>query len=91
MAGLCIVERDGRADGRVGCRAGGGGAKSEERKGKLVAKNEKLNEQRKRRALEEEKASRKANKGKVSTGGADAAVEDAGDVHPSRRARVPQG
>ncbi|KAI9875233.1 MAG: hypothetical protein M1830_008715, partial [Pleopsidium flavum] len=69
--------------------AGGGGAKSQERREKLQTKNEKLNEERKRRALEEEKVSRKANKKDAKV--ADVATEDAGDVHPSRRGRVPQG
>lgn len=77
------------------CRAGGGGAKSKDRREKLQTKNEKLNEERKRRALEEEKASRKAGReaGKGAAEGADvgAGVEDTGDVHPSRRTRVPKG
>lgn len=38
-----------------GNRVGGGGGKSKERKSKLHEKNERLNEQRKRKALEEEK------------------------------------
>ncbi|KAI9716084.1 MAG: hypothetical protein M1812_005511 [Candelaria pacifica] len=60
--------------------AGGGGSKSEDRRSKLKAKNEKLNEQRKRRILEEEKVKREnANK----------AAGKGDDVHPSRRGRVP--
>lgn len=67
-------------------RAGGGGAKSKERKEKLQTKNEKLNEERKRRALEEEKQGRKVKRKAESTGVT--AVDD-NDIHPSRRGRVP--
>lgn len=67
-------------------RAGGGGAKSKGRKEKLQAKNEKLNEERKRRALEEEKQSRKA---KTKEKSARVTAVDDGDIHPRRRARVP--
>ena len=44
--------------------------------------------------MEEEKASKKGGKGENGEEGADAAATpdaDAGDVHPSRKARVPQG
>lgn len=41
--------------------AGGGGAKSENRREKLKVKNQKLNEERKRRAIEEAKAKEKAD------------------------------
>lgn len=68
-------------------RAGGGGAKSKERKEKLQAKNGKLNDERKRRALEEEKQSRKAKR--KAEGLAGVAVVDDSDIHPSRRDRVP--
>ncbi|KAI9819200.1 MAG: hypothetical protein M1827_007356 [Pycnora praestabilis] len=59
---------------------GGGGAKSKGRTSKLQAKNEKLNDQRKRRALEEEK-SKKWNDTNTTV--------DTGGIHPSRRGRVP--
>ncbi|MCJ1386793.1 hypothetical protein MMC17_009920 [Xylographa soralifera] len=68
--------------------AGGGGAKSEERKSKLSNKNERLNEQRKRRTLEEEKAA------PAILGLSDHYVTDPADesaIHPSRRNMVTRG
>ncbi|KAH0543772.1 hypothetical protein FGG08_001954 [Glutinoglossum americanum] len=59
--------------------AGGGGAKSKERRTRLKTKNQKLNEERKRRNQEEDKA--KQDKRNF--------VEDASDIHPSRRNMVP--
>lgn len=74
--------------------AGGGGSKSKERREKVRTKNEKLNEQRKRRVLAEEKAKIKAaengGRGKEKEPVADTGGNDAGDVHPSRRGRVRQ-
>jgi hypothetical protein len=60
------------------CRVGGGGNK-QNRNTKIYEKNQKLNEQRIRRMNEEEKA-KLAKK--------DLAIYH-GDIHPSRRARVP--
>lgn len=59
-------------------RAGGGGNK-QNRHTKISGKNQKLNEQRIRRMHEEEKAKLVKK---------DLAI-DSSDVHPSRRARVP--
>ncbi|KAI9769423.1 MAG: hypothetical protein M1840_004125 [Geoglossum simile] len=66
--------------------AGGGGAKSNERRAKLKEKNQKLNEERMRRS-QEEKAKQEKDKHSIA-----AEVSDANgvhDVHPSRRGRVP--
>jgi hypothetical protein len=60
------------------CRAGGGGNK-QNRQTKISEKNQKLNEQRIKRMHEEEKAKLVKR---------DLAI-DHSDVHPSRRARVP--
>jgi hypothetical protein len=60
------------------CRAGGGGNK-QNRHTKISEKNRKLNEQRTQRIHEEEKAKLVRK---------DLAI-DHNDVHPSRRARVP--
>ena len=68
--------------------AGGGGAKSEERRSKLSSKNEKLNEQRKRRALEEAKLE-PAVLGLSDHRIIDSAVEST--IHPSRRKMVTRG
>lgn len=80
--------------------AGGGGSKSESRKEKLHAKNEKLNEERKRKTQEEEKVERrkqekkdktKGKATKVTDGAAVGAPTEAADdqgIHPSRRAQV---
>ncbi|KAI0119710.1 hypothetical protein F4814DRAFT_413051 [Daldinia grandis] len=73
----------------------GGGGNTDHRKEKIRAKNEKLDEERARRALEEAKAKAKAEKekgkGKGQQNGGEKAggggVEDA--IHPSRRGRVP--
>ena len=53
---------------------------------KLQAKNEKLNEERKRRALEEEMSHGKQRKKTEDV--SKIAIDDA-DIHPSRRSRVP--
>lgn len=61
----------------------GGGGRSKARKSKLRTKNEKLNEQRKRKAYEEANSARKfkiEEQGKQSL--------DAGNIHPSRVRRV---
>jgi nucleolar protein 6 len=60
-------------------RAGGGG-NTKDRKDKIKAKNEKLNEERSRRIHEEAKA--KAEKREGGT-------IDENSIHPSRRTRVP--
>ncbi|MCJ1411985.1 hypothetical protein MMC19_006077 [Ptychographa xylographoides] len=60
--------------------AGGGGSKSQERKSKLLAKNEKLNEQRDRRAHEGEKGD--------SNGASRPPLSDDAAIHPSRRGMV---
>ncbi|KAI1804781.1 hypothetical protein F4811DRAFT_518393 [Daldinia bambusicola] len=70
----------------------GGGGNTSHRKEKIRAKNEKLNEERARRALEEAKAKAEKEKEKAQNGGeakkaAAGGVEDA--IHPSRRGRVP--
>lgn len=58
------------------CSVGGGGSKSVQRKEKLQAKNERLSEQRKRRAeAEEEQGKRKARKDK---GGQNAGPAESG-------------
>ncbi|KAI9846030.1 MAG: hypothetical protein M1838_001480 [Thelocarpon superellum] len=72
--------------------AGGGGAKSTQRKEKLKVKNEKLNQERKRRKKTEaeqngaatKKKGEKANENK----GDKEDAEPADDIHPSRRSRV---
>ena len=71
-------------------RAGGGGGKSSERKTKLRIKNERLNEQRKRRVLEEAKVNRKGKRqqGKEKESRNIQAPADNTDIHPSRRSRV---
>lgn len=60
-------------------RSAGGGGNTKDRKEKIKAKNQKLNEERVHRIQEEEKA--KSAKG--------AAQIDESAIHPSRRARVP--
>lgn len=84
-------------------RVGGGGAKSKGRKTKLQAKNWKLSEERKRRAQEEAQAEKMcmARKGAAEGQEKGQVVEkaekndsrlgtiDHGDIHPSRRSRVP--
>lgn len=65
-------------------RAGGGGGKSKDRKSKLRAKNEKLNEQRKRRSQAEKKQKRVPKNDSQPTH----APGNNGDVHPSRRGRI---
>lgn len=69
-------------------RAGGGGTKSEQRNGKLKAKNEKLNEERKRWAEKEKEREREeASRSGGKEGGGAVASHDG--IHPSRRSRVP--
>lgn len=84
--------------------AGGGGAKSDHRKAKIQAKNEKLNDERQRKALEAKKvqnkhdhdkrSARKGPTGANAVGGGDAAPAPAADedkfagVHPSRRGQL---
>ncbi|MCJ1435691.1 hypothetical protein MMC27_005066 [Xylographa pallens] len=68
--------------------AGGGGAKSEERRSKLSNKNDRLNEQRKRRAIEEGKLE-PAVLGLSDHQITDSAVESS--IHPSRRKMVTRG
>ncbi|KAI9776022.1 MAG: hypothetical protein M1839_000624 [Geoglossum umbratile] len=68
--------------------AGGGGAKSGERRAKLKARNQKLNEERIRRSLEEEKA-KQAKQDKRTVVGENSDVNGVHSVHPSRRGRVP--
>ena len=81
-------------------RAGGGGCKSRDRRTRLRAKNERLNEQRRRRADEEAKQAQ-SNEGKYrkksKTGQSEKPVDDErlqanmvdnGDIHPSRRNRM---
>jgi len=63
-------------------RAGGGG-KSKERKDRILAKNQKLKEQRSRRAKTEKEGKAEKTKSK------EAAEEVQNGVHPSRRGRVP--
>ncbi|CAD6590829.1 MAG: hypothetical protein ASARMPRED_005074 [Alectoria sarmentosa] len=63
--------------------AGGGGGKSKDRKTKLRAKNERLNEQRKRRNLEEEHEKSQEDVSELKR-----APGSNGDIHPSRRSRV---
>lgn len=88
----CPSGKPGRTEERrinVELTAGGGGNTSH-RKEKIRAKNEKLNEERARRAQEEAKAKAEKEKGKGQNGGEKAGgggVEDA--IHPSRRGRVP--
>jgi len=68
--------------------AGGGGAKSEERKSKLSIKNERLAEQRKRRALEDGKAALSIatpSNGQITN------PADESAIHPSRRKLVTRG
>jgi len=68
--------------------AGGGGAKSEERKYKLLNKNEKLDEQRNRRALEEGKSTRS------HMDPSDDQIPNPADesaIHPTRRKMVIRG
>ena len=64
-------------------RAGGGGAKSKDRRSKLIAKNEKLNEERSRQS-QKENGGRRPIKGSIQAMPADEAVV----IHPSRRSRV---
>lgn len=80
------------------CRAGGGGAKSDHRKAKIQAKNEKLNEERHRKAKDIKKDKNKHEKQAAPQGatGANAVgLDGANDeddkyagVHPSRRGRM---
>ncbi|MCJ1403900.1 hypothetical protein MMC11_007123 [Xylographa trunciseda] len=68
--------------------AGGGGAKSEERKSKISIKNERLDEQRKRRALEDGKAALSiaaSSNDQITT------PADESAIHPSRRKLVTRG
>ncbi|CUS14483.1 unnamed protein product [Tuber aestivum] len=64
--------------------AGGGGAKSKDRREKLRAKNVRLNDQRKRRIEEEEKlkGEKRVKRAAEGEGGSE------GGVHPSRRGNV---
>ncbi len=55
-----------------------------DRKSKLLAKNERLNEQRKRRLQEEEKQNKLPMNGSQPSH----APSNNGDIHPSRRSRV---
>lgn len=78
--------------------AGGGGSNSEHRKAKIVAKNQKLNEERHRQAKDVKKDKNRHDKGKP--GRSDATASDANAVvvdaendrfagmHPSRRGRI---
>ncbi|KAI9668327.1 MAG: hypothetical protein M1829_005531 [Trizodia sp. TS-e1964] len=66
----------------------GGGGKSTVRKTKLKEKNVKLNEERWRRAVEEQTAKRKASATDGESAPARAVVSN--DIHPSRRGRVPR-
>ncbi|EXJ95896.1 hypothetical protein A1O1_01021 [Capronia coronata CBS 617.96] len=78
--------------------AGGGGKKSQERMSKIKTKNEKLNEERKRRSIQEkidqDKAAAKSKKAPVTGANAAEASETAEDgrgaIHPSRLSRVMQ-
>ena len=65
-------------------RVGGGGSKSNDRKGKLRAKNLRLHEQRKRRNQEGGKQKKLPKDDFPPT----PALGNNGDVHPSRRSRV---
>jgi nucleolar protein 6 len=71
----------------MGCSAGGGGSKSEARKAKLKAKNERLNEQRWRKAVEIEKE--KSKKGET-TGEAESG-EKGGAKREKSKQRNPLG
>ncbi|MCJ1260059.1 hypothetical protein MMC24_007899 [Lignoscripta atroalba] len=62
---------------------GGGGSKSKDRRLKLQEKNERLSEERRRRALEEEKWATKPKKDAVFLNPTSQTV-----IHPSRRSRV---
>lgn len=62
------------------CFRAGGGGNTKDRKDKIKAKNDKLNEERHRRIHEEAKA--KAEK-------RDGVVVDESNIHPSRRTMVP--
>ncbi|KAL8690604.1 MAG: hypothetical protein Q9218_003989 [Villophora microphyllina] len=64
--------------------AGGGGSKSEDRRFKLKAKNEKLRQERARRRLEQNKM----KKGSKESQREVPQQSDNQDVHPSRKARV---
>ncbi|KAI1748820.1 hypothetical protein F4782DRAFT_515853 [Xylaria castorea] len=70
----------------------GGGGNTEYRKERIRAKNEKLNEERIRRAQEEARVRDKKDREKGEKGGDKAEAEEekstAGAVHPSRRRRV---
>ncbi|KAK5149245.1 hypothetical protein LTR04_007294 [Oleoguttula sp. CCFEE 6159] len=93
---------DGISPGRkinVELTAGGGGSKSSARKTKLQEKNERLNEQRKRRAEEEAKVKAKAERKKHGAVKGEADEEKPGvatpptrgdgqGIHPSRLARM---
>jgi nucleolar protein 6 len=83
--------------------AGGGGAKSEDRKSKLKIKNQRLNEQRKRKALEDAKVAKGAPDAKKSKGAPEAkkakkssgakkpapnAPDENSGIHPSRMKRI---
>ncbi|KAI2610433.1 hypothetical protein GGR54DRAFT_617778 [Hypoxylon sp. NC1633] len=71
----------------------GGGGNTEHRKGKIRAKNAKLNEQRVRQAIAERDAKAEKQKEKADRAGGgeekSGGVEDS--IHPSRRGRVPGG
>ncbi|KAI9674993.1 MAG: hypothetical protein M1817_001399 [Caeruleum heppii] len=71
--------------------AGGGGTKSKQRQHKLKAKNEKLNEERHKRTVEEKTKKRTAGTTQAEGGGAEKKGPDLEekDVHPTRRSRVP--
>ena len=81
--------------------AGGGGAKSEDRKSKLKIKNQRLNEQRKRKALEDAKGAKSAPDAKKVKGARKKAKKSSGvknpapntpdensGIHPSRMKRI---
>lgn len=80
---------DGKSPARkinVELTAGGGGKKSKDRQEKLKVKNERLNEQRKRKAVEDDK--RKRENGVSDTHNQE---DGQGEIHPSRRAQMPEG
>ncbi|KAL9127947.1 MAG: hypothetical protein Q9175_007635 [Cornicularia normoerica] len=81
------IFEDGESPARklnVELTAGGGGGKSKDRKSKLRAKNERLNEQRKRRKQAEEKQRKLPKDISQPTH----APGNSDDIHPSRRSRV---
>jgi len=66
------------------CTSAGGGGNTKERRAKIQGKNEKLNEERVRRAQEEAKA--KLTKGQKKN---EAGIDESA-IHPSRRRNVPE-